>query len=574
MDRITANLLGEFSHERQLEQLPEDKQFEHFAAYLTISRQYGENFDTADVVTGAGGDTGIDAIAIIVNGTLVTDPELVDELVSTNGYVEAAFVFVQARRSPNFQAAAIGNFGYGVRDFFQETPSLVRNDAVQSAAETANRIYANSGRMTRGKPSCRLFYVTSGKWTDDQNLVARLAAERDLLLNLNLFREVEYEPVDADAIQRLYQQSKNAISREFTFAQRTVFPDIPGVSEAYLGFVPANTFLSLLQDETGGILKSIFYDNVSDFQEYNPVNSEIRGTLESGQLRARFALMNNGITIIARTLRATGNRFYIEDYQIVNGCQTSHVLFDQRGLLDESVMVPLRLIATRDEEVTATIVKATNRQTEVREEQLVALGEFQKKLEMFFQAQEEPRRLYYERRSRQYNRTAGIEKTRIVTLPNLIRAYAAMFLEEPHRTTRNYGSLVERIGTDIFAADHQLEPYYLAALAAYRLEFLFRNQQLDAKYKAARYHLLLASRILATGQIPPRPGANQMVSYCTSLVPVFANATEAEALFKRAAEVVDAAAADNFHRDRIRTQPFTEDVLRLSRALNPPQEPG
>ena len=191
------------------------------------------------------------------------------------------------------------------------------------------------------------------------------------------------------------------------------------------------------------------------------------------------------------------------------------------------------------------------------------------KLELFFQAQEEPRRLYYERRSRQYNRTAGIEKTRIVTLPNLIRAYAAMFLEEPHRTTRNYGSLLERVGTDIFGMDHKLEPYYLAALALYRLEFLFRNQQLEAKYKAARYHLLLAARILATDQVPPRPNANQMVACCNSLVPVFATASEAEELFKRAAEVVDAAAAGNFHRDRIRTQPFTEEVLRRSRAIKP-----
>lgn len=65
-----------------------------------------------------------------------------------------------------------------------------------------------------------------------------------------------------------------------------------------------------------------------DWQDYNPVNSEMKQTLASDTLRARFALMNNGVTIIAKTLRTTGNRFYIEDYQIVNGCQTSHVLFD------------------------------------------------------------------------------------------------------------------------------------------------------------------------------------------------------------------------------------------------------
>lgn len=89
--------------------------------------------------------------------------------------------------------------------------------------------------------------------------------------------------------------------------------------------------------------------------------------------------MNNGVTVIAKTLRTTGNRFYIEDYQIVNGCQTSHILFDQRDVIDTSVMVPLRLISTKDEDVIGSIIKATNRQTEVKEEQLLALSDFQKK---------------------------------------------------------------------------------------------------------------------------------------------------------------------------------------------------
>ena len=105
--------------------------------------------------------------------------------------------------------------------------------------------------------------------------------------------------------------------------------------------------------------------------------------------------------MIAKTVRATGNKFHIEDYQIVNGCQTSHVLFDNRNLLDDSVVVPLRLIATDDEDVTASIVKATNRQTEVKEEQLIALSDFQKKIEAYFQTFPAGERLYYERRSRQ-----------------------------------------------------------------------------------------------------------------------------------------------------------------------------
>jgi hypothetical protein len=257
-------------------------------------------------------------------------------------------------------------------------------------------------------------------------------------------------------------------------------------------------------------------------------------------------------------MRSTGNKIYIEDYQVVNGCQTSHVLFDQRGAVDDSVFIPLRVIATQDEEIISAIVKATNRQTEVRAEQLMALSDFQKKLEMFFQTFEESRRLYYERRSRQFNNVAGVEKTRIVTPSNLIRAFASMFLEEPHRTTRTYRALLNNVGKSIFGASHRLEPYYAAAAALYRLEFLFRNQALDPKYKPARYHVLLAARLLAEPAAPPATNSREMQRYADRLLDEIWDPHKGEELFRQAASVVEAVAQGNFHRDHIRTEPFTE----------------
>src|SRR5262249_11921665 len=151
----------------------------------------------------------------------------------------------------------------------------------------------------------------------------------------------------------------------------------------------------------------------------------------------------------------------------------------QRDVIDDTVYVPVRLIATVDEDVVAAIVKATNRQTEVKEEQLIDLSDFQKKLEAYFVTFDPPRRLYYERWSRQYGAVTAIEKTRVVTPTNLIRAYSAMFLMEPHRTTRSHRRLLERVGKDIFGRDHRLEPYYLAASALYRLDSLFRSNSIQ-----------------------------------------------------------------------------------------------
>lgn len=560
MDRISKSHLDEFSKDAGLGALEESARFEHLAAFLCISRHYAASFSTFEVVTGAGTDTGIDAIATLVNGKLVTDSDEVKDFAETNGYVEASFIFVQAERSSSFDTAKIGKFGFGVTDFFAETPKLQRNKSVQDAARVMNAVFDFSSKFTRGKPTCRLYYMTTGKWQGDHNLEARRAAVVEDLGKLNIFGQVEFDLIDADRIQQLYRQAKNTLSREFTFAHRTVVPEMPGVKEAYVGLVPAKEFLALLDDGAGGILKNLFYDNVRDWQDYNPVNTEIRETLGTPEGRARFALMNNGVTVIARNVRATANRFFIEDYQIVNGCQSSHVLFEQRAALDELVFVPLRLIATTDENVVASVVKATNRQTEVKQEQLIAISDFQKRLEAFFKACEAPRRLYYERRSRQYGAESGLEKTRIVTPNSVIRAYAAMFLMEPHRTTRNFSRLLSRVGVDIFAPDHKYEPYYLAASALYRLECLFRSGGIDSKYKAARYQILMAARIIANPSPPGRPNSHEVARYADAITATMWDSAKAQEVFDDSIALVDAVSKGSLDGDTVRTEPFTDQL--------------
>jgi hypothetical protein len=570
MDIITKSLLTEFSAEQNLTSLAEDKQFEHFAAFLTISRSLAEALDTSEVVIGASGDTGIDALAIIVNGSLVDEPSEIDEFAARNGHLDVTFVFVQAERSSSFDTAKIGQFSFGVQDFFKEAPALPRGKDVADLAKIKESIYKQSSKFKRGNPICRLYYVTTGTWTGDKALEARRQAAVDDLVALRIFRSVECIPIDAEGIQRLYRESRNSVSREFDFALKTVVPTIEGIAEAYVGLLPAREFLRLIEDDTGEMLKGIFYDNVRDWQDFNAVNSEMRTTIESDATRSRFALMNNGVTVIAKTLQTTANRFYIEDYQIVNGCQTSHVLHDQRNSLDNTVMIPLRLIATKDEEIIGSIVKATNRQTEVREEQLMALSDFQKKLEAYFNAFDEAQKLYYERRSRQYNSVGGIEKTRIVTPGGLIRAFASMFLEEPHRATRSYRRILERVGTDLFAEGHKLEPYYIAALAAYRLEYLFRNQALDGSFRAARYEILLAARLAEIPAPLPPMNSNEMERLCKPLIAKLWDAAESEKLFKAAAALVLKAAGGDIDSASLRTEPFTETLKAMLKPVARP----
>ena len=395
---------------------------------------------------------------------------------------------------------------------------------------------------------------------------------RDELRGMQIFRDVEFECVGGLALQQLYRQSKNSIVRKFNFANNTVLPEIAGVDEAYIGYVPLKEFFKLVQDDAGEILGSIFLENVRDWRKYTPtVNGEIRKTVISDKTD-RFVVMNNGITMIARTLqRLPRSEFQIEDFQIVNGCQTTNVLWDQRNEITGDIQIPLRLIWTRDDNVIKDIIRGTNRQTKVEEDQFFALTEFAEQLEDFFSTFDEPHRLYYERRSGQYVRPA-IKSTRIVPHRALVKMVASMFLEIPHEASRRYTALVERVGREIFAAGHRLEPYYTAALASYRLERSFKAQRFD---RNMRYHILLAMRYLANPEPKPPMNAKSMEAYCKVITDQLWNPTKAADLCSHAVALVEQVADSlftreddgQFNRDDIRTQPFTERVVKRCRGL-------
>jgi hypothetical protein len=135
-----------------------------------------------------------------------------------------------------------------------------------------------------------------------------------------------------------------------------------------------------------------------------------------------------------------------------------------------------------------------------------------------------------------------------------------MFLALPHQTTRSYKVLKESVGKDIFAKGQRLEPYYASTFALYRLENYFRTR-IGPNLKPARFHILLAVRLLANPEPMPRMNAREMERYCKVITDKLWDTSTAEELFLHAAQIVEEVAGGNFHRDNIRTLPFTEKVI-------------
>jgi hypothetical protein len=311
MDSVTLALVKDFAERNDLEKMPMDKQFEHFAAYSIVSSRHAEDFETADLVVGDGQDLNVDAFAVKVNGRLAADAEYIDDVLELNGYLDAEFIIIQAKSSSNFDGAAIIALGDNlVNEVFSTKQKLPVNDEVKRLIEIKDRILENASRL-KDNPVCRVYYVCTGNWTDDVYLVEAIKRKRQELIDTNLFSEVTFEPIGARALQAFYRATKTSISREIKFEKLVTLPTIEGVSASYLGVLPVKEFIKLLTDDSGNIIKSVFVDNVRDFQGENPVNLDIAKTITDG-LFDQFVLRNNGITIVARNIKVKQATLFLQ----------------------------------------------------------------------------------------------------------------------------------------------------------------------------------------------------------------------------------------------------------------------
>jgi hypothetical protein len=316
-----------------------------------------------------------------------------------------------------------------------------------------------------------------------------------------------------------------------------------GVQEAYLGVIPFSEYMKLIQDENRTIY-SIFDDNVRDFQGDNPVNKKIKKTLEDKKYDL-FCVLNNGVTVVASSITPAGNRFTLRDYQVVNGCQTSHVLHECQNLEGiETVFVPIKIIVTGNDDIKTDITLATNSQTEVKPEQLEALSLFQKKLELYCNAEKSSIPLYYERRSQQYNSVPGIKRTQVISIPIQIKSFASVFLQSPHLVSGYYGTIVKRFKGEIFGEDHKFSPYFVSALCYYKIEQFFRSGDLPSEFKKARFHIMMLVRMLVIGEGFAYLNSNRIDKQCESFKEALLDDSVAIPLFNTAANIFSTSGID------------------------------
>lgn len=472
MDNPILNAyLKDFSKNFNLQSLSDADLFEYFTAYCVYFRDYSDRVNLEDVLIAGGKDTGIDSAGIFIGEICCTSSIQIQDIFARQSRVDVNFCFIQAKTSKKLSVAEIGNFIQGVKEFFGER-FMPANEDVADKRSLSDEVFENSVKL-RSKPKLDMYYCYGGAYKADKNITARVAAGKKELEGMNLFSEVNFTFVDSDRLQERYQEVNLRIEREVQLDEYATLPAIPGIRQAYLGVLPCKELVKLLANSDGKLHKSIFNENVRDFLSRNPVNDEIAETIVSPENQGKLAALNNGITIVARDVRIIGKKFTLVDYQIVNGCQTSHIIFEHQDVLSGDTSLPVKIIEAEDRDIVNEIVRATNRQTEVKDEAFVVLGDFHKRLERFFESIESDseHKLVYERRKRQYA-GSGYTTQNIVSLTFVTNSFVSCCLENPVDANDYYGVLLNRYKDKMFVQGHSLWPYLLSATILREIEKL------------------------------------------------------------------------------------------------------
>lgn len=542
MDVITKGFLNDFIERKGYLKIKESDQFEYFCNFCVINKEFDSiSFDEKIISTG-NSTQGIDGIGIIVNNKLCTNSSEIKQIMELNRVLTVTFVFIQSKSSTSFNNQQIENFCRWTKNFFSEESTLFTTDEMKNFIEMREFIYSNTRLMKERSPICKLYFCTTGKWLNDPNLVSVIESNKKEIENLDKFKNIEIIPIDHLDLQHLYRKTKEPVEATIKFERRVNIPTINEITVAYSGLLPFSEFKKIIIDETGK-MKSVFDDNIRDYleQSSNPVNKDISKTIQNGDLE-QFCILNNGVTIVAEEITGPGETITLSNYQIVNGCQTSNVLYENR-MIDgiDNMHIPIKIIVTNNKIIKSQITRATNNQTAVNAVELEALSDFQRDLEDYYNSLEKDEfKLYYERRTNQYKNSEEIPLNRIINRETQLKTLSSMFLNNPQNVTGNYGRIIEKMGIEIFNSEHDYFPYYISALTYYQLEKLLLENKLLTKSKRFRYHILLIYRFLITKVVNPNlKDRSKMIKTCNQILEVLKDEKQSYEIFKNAAEFIE-----------------------------------
>lgn len=512
---IIASYVEEFIHNNEIEKpysLDKHTVFEDYMNDLILSSYTNDqNASYKDMQTENA--FGIDGVAIFVSDKLINNIKDFNSVTEGLRNFDVTFYFTQVKTTPKYERNCITDFLTGVFRFFNFGEEKCSIPELQEFWELARHIYSK-GNKFKNQPKLELKFVClSARKIDlsDQHLKEDIEIGIRKLVDLNLFHNSpNIEFLGITEIMELHAKNTTALEVTVSLTKSLIpYPKDQSnkIKSSYYGLIKLIEFIDILTDDNGivrNLRKRIFNDNIRYYlgsDERLEVNSSMKAQLLDSNKRYLFGLLNNGITIICDEIKLISDELTLINFQIVNGCQTSNVIYEcieelnkKNNAEKEEIYLPIRLIATEDDETKNDIIIATNSQTPLRPEQLIALTPIQKAIEVFYSQKRDLNKfdLFYERRTEQY-RDENIQKSKIINIPYQIKSASALYFDLPHEVSGQYGKVERNTKNLLFKENdlNYLNSYYVSGLAWYRVERFVTNSEMGKKYRRARWHIIM-----------------------------------------------------------------------------------
>lgn len=563
MHRITKAHLESFVESNGLESYSESLQFEMFVNNAVISAKIGGDFDLENVTTGEG-DDGTDGVAILIDEDLVISDEDALSIFKANRKThDVEVVFIQAKRSESFDLGDFLKFKESVLRFVNSENYNIDDDVQANARNVFDIVIKNVPKVRDGKPILVARFITTGLY---QTPSALEGAKEDFcrqLKELGYFSSIDIGFVGRDELTALWVSTYSGVTAELPMFSNAPLPTIDGIDEAYLVIVKASDFVSnLLMGEDENLRLHVFEENVRAFLgSSNPVNEAIAETISRPDSSTRFPVLNNGITVVSPDVRVQGSTLHLENFQIVNGCQTSNVLYENRDKLDDSIMVSLKVVETKNEEVFSDLVRATNSQTKVDETQFLSLKPIVKRIEDYFNTYEgQDGRIYFERRDRQYV-GKGVPVMRVFSLNVAAKCVTSIFLNRPDLAYRYPKRMYDLFSNNIFSDSTKEIVFYASCLSLYRLHLHVANALIPQNMRKYKWHILVLVGAIIAGKKIPKLNSRAMEKYCKKIIDVISKpGKESLKPFLKAVKIMES--TEGINDDSLKKQIVMEDMLK------------
>ena len=155
-------------------------------------------------------------------------------------------------------------------------------------------------------------------------------------------------------------------------------------SKNYSSYILIPTALELLNLK-GIVDQSLFSKNVRYGLGKTNVNKSITKTIKDKTKHKNFALFHNGITIISEKVNLIENKLTIENYSIVNGCQSTLTLYENRDFITQNLRIPIKVVETGENtKLSEEITYFANNQNPINTSDLKSREKFQLDLKKEF----------------------------------------------------------------------------------------------------------------------------------------------------------------------------------------------